>query len=199
MSWATATLSISGSTFRLQRRKREKEGVKSLQIGLMLLLLMSGAVACQQAPHWEDVTPLPTAVPPASLPAGEESWALGFRHEFPPDFWSTGFHRYAFRVECPVTGIGVFASEWVSFATDPYRPEQEGATVYLRLNGLSTEPFVPVYLSDQAIHPSQPTVAALYFLGLSADDAARAAETCTALIGWDNSSAEMVAMEPFQP
>ena len=171
-----------------------------LQFSTIVLLFIAVAAGCQQAPQWEDVAPLPTAVPPETLPGGEDLWAVGFQHEFPPEFWSTGFHRYAFRVECPIAGIGAFSSEWVSFATDPYRPEQEEATVYLRLNGLSTEPFVPLYLSEQAIHPSQPTVGALYFLGLSADDAARAAESCTALIGWDsNSSVEMVPIEPFQP
>ena len=50
-------------------------------------------------------------------------------------------------------------------------PQVEDVTVYLRVNGLSTEAFTPNYQQGVKFHPSIPTTAVVYFVGLQEETA----------------------------
>jgi len=140
-------------------------------------------------------TPLPTAVPPAGTPG---SWAVGFTHTFPPGSWSPGGHRYGFRLQCSAIDYDL-ASEWRLFTVSEQAAPQP-IPIYLRLHGLSLERFSPAYASDATIHPEQETIAALWLLGLSEEEASQAVSGCEAIVGWDEGRTQVLtAEEPFQP
>ena len=72
--------------------------------------------ACNGGQPIPAATPLPTAVPPGAMPAGEDGgWIVGFQHEFGPDFWAEGVHNYGFYIQCAVPGYEDFGSEWITF------------------------------------------------------------------------------------
>lgn len=140
-------------------------------------------------------TPLATAIPPAGTPG---SWAVGFTHTFEPGFWALGGHRYGFRINCPALDYDL-ASDWQAFAVSDQVPPQT-FPIYLRLNGLSTDRFSPSNVPNATIHPEQETIAALWLVGLSDDEARRATSSCEAFIGWDEGGIQILtAEEPFQP
>jgi hypothetical protein len=170
--------------------------MKRIALPFFILVMLA---ACSTSPAPQIPTPLPTAVPPAESPGEPSSWAVGFTHAFPADAWAVGTHRYAFYISCPFIFEDDVTGEWHFFEVSEDVAPQPGE-VYLRLNGLSREPFSPVYMSDTIIHPSQPTVAAVYLVGV-AEQAARLAEAnCEVLIAWDNNTTQtLTAEEPFQP
>ncbi len=74
-------------------------------------------IACNSAnPAQPTAAPLPTAVPPESVPAGEGGgWIAGFQHEFGSNFWEEGMHQYGFHIQCPEPGYEDYGSDWLSF------------------------------------------------------------------------------------
>ena len=159
-------------------------------LGLLTCLLTACGEAATPYP-----TPLPTAVPPTE---GEQtgSWAISFEYQFPPNSWAVGVHRYQFYIQCPVVNQEDFSSEWVLFdvSEDAILYNQ---LIYLRLSGLSTGILAP---SDLLIvHPDQPTVAIITFLGLT-EDVAKQASECEGLIRWDDKPPWLLTPgEPFRP
>lgn len=167
-------------------------------IGVLLALLAAGcgAAAPSDAPT-ETPPPLPSVTSPPTTPAAG-SWAVGFTHAFEPGFWPLGGHRYGFRGDCPAIDYEL-ASDWQVFTVSDEAPPRFGP-VYLRLRGLSLERFAAAYAADASIHPDQETIAALWIVGLSEEDARQAASNCDVLLGWDQGSTQrLTAEEPFQP
>lgn len=161
----------------------------------MLLLLALILTACGTGSDRVVPTPLPTAVPPEHEPG---TWAIGFSHEFPAEFWSEGRHRYGFHLDCPVAGQENFGSEWQEFEVSSQVVGQP-FPVYLRITGVSSAPFGGP-LPNSVIHPLQPTIANLLLLGLSRQSAERAVSECEAVVAWDNNRVQVLSVgEPFQP
>jgi hypothetical protein len=158
------------------------------------LLAACGAVAQTPVP-----TSLPTAIPPEG---GVGEWAVSFMQEFPSGFWTEGFHRYGFHLNCPIRvgDDGDLGTEWREFqVTEEVQPQVAETVAYLRLNGVSRAPFAPAY-EQQVIHPQQPTTAIIHLVGLSLDDAKKAQSECEALFAWDRGLIQaLVAVEPFRP
>jgi hypothetical protein len=163
-------------------------------MGFLLLLL-----ACNQTPP--AATPLPTAVPPEIMPAGEDGgWVIGLQHEFGPDFWEEGTHEYGFFVQCPLPGFENYGTDWLTFKINDEAPQAEDVTVYLRVGGVTTEAYTPSYLQGVSFHSSLPTTAVIYIAGLPEETAFDAAEECEGIVTWDRTNtAELVPIEPFIP
>lgn len=170
---------------------------------LMFLYCLVGLllVACSGAAPEVLPTPLPTAVPP-ERPAAPGDWAVSFQRTFPPGYWPEGIHRYGYRLQCapPISTLDDFSSEWQEFQVSGASQPQAGEdVVFLRLNGISLQPFSPT-LAEPVIHPGQQTVAIIHLLGLTQEDAAQVASQCEVLIGWDEGAlVSLTALEPFQP
>jgi hypothetical protein len=92
-----------------------------------------------------------------------------------------------------------FSSDWQIFEVSE-AAQFQSAPVYLRLQGLSLESFVPAYTYNAVIHPVQRTIAVAYVLGMSRTDAEKATSDCEAVIFWDDKGGQtLTAKEPFQP
>lgn len=165
--------------------------------GFVCLLALSLA-AC--GPVAEGPTPLPTAVPPDGTPDGGNSFsAIGFQLAFDDDMFGQGLHRYRFLIHCPVAAMEDQVTEWQYFEVSPAANLQPGP-LYLRLEGLSSRDFVPVYLPDPTVHPDQPLVAMVYLVGLPQRVAEAAAAECEVIMYWDDVGRQALkAGEPFQP
>jgi hypothetical protein len=164
------------------------------------VLCLVGLVLAACGPVAEVPTPLPTAVPPDAIPAGEEGlWAIDFRYEFPKGTFGLGPHRYRFWIHCPVTSSDDTITDWLLFEiSDVVLPQKE--PIYLRLLGLSNEPFAPSYNANNVFDPERPVIAAVYLVGLSYQAASLAASGCEALVLWDEVGRRALpAGEPFQP
>lgn len=168
---------------------------------LFFILLLFFLPACSgNTAEQPDITRLPTAVPPAGDGAGIGSWAVSFTYEFPEAFWPAGVHRYAYNVQCPpeITAVQL-SGEWRQFLVSP-DTVISSEPVYLRLNGFSVDPFMPIYLPDDSINPMQDTTAMVTLLGLSEEAAEQAGEACTVMIAWDNfQPQQLTALEPHKP
>jgi hypothetical protein len=160
-------------------------------ISLIGLLL---AACHQQRPS----TPLPTAVPPAP-DRSPDIWAVPFRYEFPAELLGVGEHRYAFLIRCPVIESKDIATEWRHFrVSDQILPQSE--PVYLRMEGLSSDPFTPSYITNRVIHPERPVIAVVHLVGLSRSAAEIAAADCQVLVFWDAVGRQLLApQEPVLP
>lgn len=144
----------------------------------------------------EAVTPLPTAVPPDSTTGG--GYAVTFRYEFPDGHWHLGDHSYGFLIECPELAYD-FSTEWLIFKVTE-EVDLLNFPLYLRLNGVSIEPYAPSYMQDFVIHPDQATAAVVHLVGLSEEQAELAQNECEMLIAWDQSSPKsMEADDVFKP
>lgn len=166
--------------------------MRTLALCLLGLLL----VACSPAP--EAPTPLPTAVPPDSLPE-QGSWAVGYEYEFPAGTLGVGQHRYAYLIHCPVISSEDSNSDWQYFEVSEDVIRQP-ATLYLRLFGLSGSPINPSKITNTAIHPDRPIVAVVHLVGMTKEAADLAASACEIVIFWDNMGRQLLtAGEPFQP
>ncbi len=168
---------------------------------LFIIFVGFALIACNSQPSTPLATPLPTAVPPESVPSGEGGgWAVGFRHEFGPDFWEEGVHQYGFYIKCPVPGFEDYGSDWITFEIDDTGPQVEDVTVYLRIGGVTTEIFTPNYLQDVSFHSSIPTTAVVYFIGMNEETAQQLTTECDGIINWDgNNTAQLIASDPFIP
>lgn len=163
---------------------------------LALLLVSMIAVACSGAPA---ATPLPTAVPPADVAQGGGTWGIGFNTEFPGSFWQEGPHRYAFGIECPSLGTDPLMLGWNEFLVTGEAGLHPGG-LYLRVEGLSTEEFIPIYPPGLAVHPTQKTTAVVYLVGVSEAFVNAAPESCDAVFLWDDGNVQnLITTEPFQP
>lgn len=171
------------------------------QILLFGILMGWVLMACNSQPPIQAATPLPTAVPPESMPAGEDGgWTVGFRHEFGPNFWEEGMHQYGFHIQCAVPGFEKYGSDWISFEINDKAPEVEDVTVYLRIGGVTTEIFAPNYQQDVSFHSSMPTTAVVYFIGMTEETAQSLTTECDGIVSWDgNNTAQLIPSEPFQP
>lgn len=135
---------------------------------------------------------LPPAVTPANIEGG--GWAITFSREFDPGYWQAGQHIYTMALVCdaildePMRTSPVFLES---------SPDQEiiGQPVYLRLVGLSHLLLGPKTLN--AINPQQATKAALTVIGVDADAARRAFDTCTGAFYADGG--DPIAMTPEEP
>jgi hypothetical protein len=178
-------------------------------VSIIFFSLVLIIVACSNQNELEEPTPIPTAVPSVEaatpLPTAVQpdgpvggSWAVTFRYDFPESYWRPGDHSFGFLIECPDLAYD-FSTEWLIFkATEEV--DHIPIPVYLRLNGLSVEPFSPAYMQQSVIHPDQDTAAVVHLVGLSEEQAEEAWDECEALIAWDQSSPK--AMEPvdvFKP
>lgn len=178
---------------------------------LLYLLMLTGifigvfAVGCGAAPP--AAVPTETPAPPSPSPTPSSlsptpaaaSWAVGFSHTFEPGFWDPGGHRYGFRASCPAIDYEL-TSDWQLFTVSAEQTSPQSFPIYLRLGGLSTERFAPSYAPDAAIHPEQETVAMLWIVGLSEDQARQAASDCETVLGWDQGRIQsLTAEEPIQP
>jgi hypothetical protein len=132
-------------------------------------------------------SPLPTAVPPDSVSSG--SWAITYRYDFPDGHWIAGDHTYGFKIFCP--NIYDFSGEWIFFRAAESAITQS-QPIYLRLNGLSSEPFRPGYLSENRINPDQATAAVVHLVGLSEVQVEQAEENCEVFVAWDRSPPQLL-------
>ncbi len=147
-------------------------------------------------PSLEAATPLPTAVQPETTTGG--NWALTFRYDFPEMFWEPGDHTYGFVIECPNTNFD-FKTEWIFFRVTE-NAEHVPFPIYLRLNGLSMEPFTPTYSQEARIHPDQETAAIVHLVGLTEEQVEEARSECDLLIGWDRAAPQnLEPMDAFKP
>lgn len=133
-------------------------------------------------------TPLPTAVPPDSVAAG--NWAITYRYDFTDAFWVPGDHTYGFKIFCPNL-VYDFSGEWIFFRITESAITQS-FPIYLRLNGLSSEPFTPGYLQENRINPDQATAAVVHLVGLSEAQVEQSREECEVLIAWDRSPPQVL-------
>ncbi len=166
---------------------------------LFVLCLMGLCLAaCGSTP--EVPTPLPTAVPPDVMPAGdEEFWAISFKYEFPEKTFELGPHRYRLWVHCPVVSAEDTVTDWLLFEVSDEVLSQKDP-VYLRLHGLSDTPFAVSYNANQVIDPGRPVIAVVHLVGLPSQAANLAASGCEGLVLWDNGDRQpLSAGEPFQP
>jgi len=147
-----------------------------LWVSFLLVLLMGCSEPVELPP-----TPLPTAVPPPEFSAGD--WAISFIHEFPENAWAEGAHRYQFFARCPVITLEDVSTEWVFFKVTEEEKIYEDP-IFLRINGLSQGVLAPVTMDT--VHPEQPTVAVITFLGVSDHIAELAAENCEVFVRWDD-------------
>ncbi|HSR30163.1 MAG TPA: hypothetical protein VLY63_06320, partial [Anaerolineae bacterium] len=69
----------------------------------LVIVCLLGLVLAACGPTVEVPTPLPTAVPPDSLP-DQGTWAVSFQLELPAGAFGQGRHRYAYLIHCPVIG-----------------------------------------------------------------------------------------------
>ena len=172
---------------------------------IIAVTLIVAAAACSNQseleeptpiPSVEAATPLPTAVPPDGATGG--GYAVTFRYEFPDSYWRLGDHSYGFLIECIELDYDI-GTEWLIFrATEEV--ELLSNPVFLRLNGLSIEPYSPVYMQQSVIHPDQSTTALVHLVGLSKEQAVGAQNECEMLIAWDRSLPEsMEAADIFRP
>lgn len=169
---------------------------------LFVVVMGFWLIACSSLnPAPPAATPLPTAVPPEAMPAGEDGgWVVGFQHEFGPNFWEAGIHEYGFYVQCPLPGFEDYGSEWLSFEIDDAAPQVEDVTVYLRIGGVTTEPFTPSYQQGVSFHSSIPTTAVVYFVGVEEETAQELVQTCDGIVTWDGTNtAQLSAIKPFMP
>ncbi len=168
---------------------------------MVIVLFLAGCGAGAAAPEPVLFPDLPTAVPPSASEAAG-SWAISYSYQFPDGFWTTaeGAHRYAFNLTCPDELSHLdFASPWRTFQVSSEQAPQ-ASTIYLRLQGLSQEAFVPLYLPEPVINPNQSTAGIVHFLGLQKDVAEQAIESCAGLIAWDQAPPQILTpSEPFQP
>lgn len=171
-------------------------------IGILLLFLAAGCGAAAPAAVPTETpappSPSPTPSPPGPTPT-QGSWAVGFSHTFEPGFWQPGGHRYGFRATCPAIDYEL-SSDWELFTVSAEQASPQSFPVYLRLSGLSLERFAPSYAPDAAIHPEQETIAILWIVGLSEEEARQAASDCEVVLGWDQGRIQpLTAEEPIQP
>jgi hypothetical protein len=167
-----------------------------MRLGWVFVLVGFALAAC--APAQAVPTPLPTAVPPDTIPE-QGSWSVGFQYEFPPGRLAEGTHRYALLIHCPV----VFSEDehygWHIFDISQEAPAQVGP-VYLRLFGLSSDPLSAAPLARAVVHPTQPLVAVVHLVGLTRAAAEMAASSCELFVAWDSTGRQLLkAGEPFQP
>jgi hypothetical protein len=162
----------------------------------LLCAIGLAVTACSAPTPTVAVTPLPTAVPPSTSPA---TWAIGFQHEFPPDFWNEGRHRYALYIKCPGPDGANISTDWIYFQVSE-DAQLQPSPVYLRLQGLSTEAFIPAYSSRLVIHPAQSTSAVAYLIGMPRDAVDAAMTECERYLFWDEGGRAILdPLEPFQP
>jgi hypothetical protein len=141
-----------------------------------------------------DGVDLPVAATPALAEGG--TWAVAFTADFPSGFWPPGEHRYRMLVDCPALATE-YATAAISFQSTELVPVQP-RSVYLRAAGLSNDILLPPL--PGAIHPAQPTIAALTVIGNNRDAADQAVSTCTGTIEYDGTgSTTLSPIEPFQP
>lgn len=159
-----------------------------------LLALSLGACGSKA----EVPTPLPTAVPPDGLPE-QGGWAVGFRYEFPPGTFGLGKHRYAFLIHCPILSAEDSHYGWHYFEISEEVVKQP-APLYLRLFGLSGDPYSPSQVTNTVIHPEREIIAVVHLVGLPRSAATWAASSCEALVFWDSTGRHaLIPGEPFQP
>lgn len=162
------------------------------------ILVLAGLILAACGPAATEVpTPLPTAVPPEVTGIGG-SWAVGFTHEFRPGEFAAGVHRYRFLLHCPPLGTEDVNTDWFLFELSEEADLNPGP-LYLRLNGISSEPLVPGFLASRTFHPDQQFIAAVHYVGLSRLAAEQAVTECELLVFWDNVGRQMlVPGEPFE-
>ncbi|MCP4356550.1 MAG: hypothetical protein GY796_00835 [Chloroflexi bacterium] len=168
---------------------------------IVFVLMLAGCGTAVATPEPILFPDLPTAVPP-SVNTSAGSWAVSYSYQFPDNFWTTaeGTHRYAFNLVCPDELSDLeFDSPWRTFQVATEQAPQPDI-IYLRLQGLSQEVFVPRYMPEAVIHPNQATAAVVHFLGLQEETAEQAIESCAGLIAWDEAPPQtLTPSEPFQP
>ncbi|MGD8791368.1 MAG: hypothetical protein PVF47_02355 [Anaerolineae bacterium] len=167
---------------------------------VVLLILAIWLLSACGAPPTEVPTPLPTAVPPAEdRPQETGTWAVSFQYEFPPGTLGLGQHRYAILIHCPVVSAEDISSGWHRFEiTDEVLPQSE--PLYLRMHGLSAEPYNPTTITNDQIHPERPIVAIVHLVGLPQNLAPMVASSCEAITFWDEVGRHpMTPGQPFQP
>lgn len=167
-----------------------------MRLGLALALLVFVLATC--APGQPVPTPLPTAIPPDTIPE-QGSWSIGFQYEFPPGRLAEGMHRYALLIHCPVISPEDEHYGWHLFDISPEAPAAVGP-VYLRLFGLSNDPYAVAPLERAVVHPDQPLVAVVHLVGLPRPAAQLAASSCELFVFWDSTGRQLLTPgEPFQP
>lgn len=165
---------------------------------LLWVLALSGIALGACAPAQAVPTPLPTAVPPESLPV-QGTWAVSFQYELPPGSLAEGTHRYALLIHCPVISSEDEHYGWHIFDLSPEVPPQVGP-VYLRIFGLSRDLYSAAALTRAVVHPEQSLVAVVHLVGLTESQAELVAASCELLVFWDDTGRQLLSPgEPFQP
>ena len=164
----------------------------------LVLVCLLGLILVACGPVAEVPTPLPTAIPPDALPE-QGGWAVGFQYEFPPGTFGVGRHRYAFLIHCPVVSSEDVNYGWHTFEVSEDTTMQP-EPLYLRLFGLSGDPYTPSQITNDIIHPDRRIIAVVHLVGMAKEAAALAASGCELLVLWDNTGRQLLAPgEPFLP
>ena len=160
-------------------------------IAIIISALVLVACGSDEPLAGSDLEPaeVPTNVEPATL-------ALPFRVDLPGGYWEEGAHRYRFIIDCPHLGDPLESSP-VEFRVTQLTRTIQGP-VYLRLSGLSTGIMMPANVG--AIHPTQPTIAVVSFLGLDQTTVDAATAECSGLMEYDGGVTEVISpAAPFRP
>ncbi len=157
---------------------------------LVSILLLS---ACGSEAELSGID-LPLAEAPENVEGS--GWGLPFLAEFPSGFWEEGGHRYRFVIDCPVLGEKLESTSR-DFQVSSLTPTLSDP-VYIRLSGLSHDILQPTF--SGSFSPTQDTIAAVTYMGISDEAVAEATDSCTGLIEFDgDQSAEMLPGKPFRP
>lgn len=164
----------------------------------LVIVCLLGLVLAACGPTVEVPTPLPTAVPPDSLP-DQGTWAVSFQLELPAGAFGQGRHRYAYLIHCPVIGSENTPTEWRFFEISEDVLNQP-TPVYLRISGLSSDVFNTTQLADNVIHPDQQIIAVVHLVGMARSAAEMVASECEIILFLDDTGRKpLTAGEPFQP
>ncbi|KAA3645376.1 MAG: hypothetical protein DWQ07_12980 [Chloroflexi bacterium] len=169
--------------------------MKRLSIALLITaLFLTACATAETEPPAPTITPLPTAVPPETLPG---TWAVPFGTGFRGGFWAVGTHRYSLTVDCP-SDLQDIEGNWNSFeVTDNVAADSN--PIFLRLGGLSTNPFSNPG-GFQSINPAQETVAYVTLLGLDEEAVQDVVAGCEIFMFFDAEETpfQLQPLEPYQ-
>ena len=121
------------------------------------------------------------------------NWVFTLEYRFPTGFWSTGSHSYSFAFSCPNETPDSVTRDFT--VSDNFPPIS--GDVYLRWGSQKIGNLWGEVV--EGINPSQSTVAAIVWEGLTKSEADWRASNCQGTISWDSGATESLSAQiPFQ-